>query len=435
MVSMLCFFNGLDVTLTLPGIAGMILSIGMAVDANVIIFTRTREELAGGRNVRDAIRIGFNKALSAVIDGNITTLIAAAILYFMGTGTIKGFAITLTLGILLSMFTALVITRFVMLALYGIGFKDVKYYGKQKEPKVRNYCGMRKRTYIISGVLICVGFVAMGIGASSGNGALNLSLDFTGGTAMTVTFNDELDVPGDDEDALRALIEEYAGTTDIQFQSVSGTTEVVIKTPVLDSESRGAVKEALAEAYDLDISTDIEEENISGVISSEMRQSAVISVILAALCIMLYIWIRFRDARFGLSAIIALLHDVLIVLMVYALVRISVGTTFIACMLTIVGYSINATIVVFDRVRENLKIMPYAEIEKVINTSISQTLTRSINTSFTTLIMVLMLYIMGVTSIREFALPMMVGIIGGTWSSVFISGTLWGIMKKKAKKA
>ena len=226
--AMLCFLNGLDVTLTLPGIAGIILSVGMAVDANVIIFTRIREEIAAGKNVREAIKIGFGKALSAVIDGNITTLIAAAVLYLKGTGTIKGFAITLALGIVLSMFTALVITRFVLMALYGIGFKDAKFYGKQKEAKVKNFCGMKKITYVIAVICICAGFVSMGVHASAGNKALNYSLDFTGGTAMTVNFKDYLEVPGSDEDDLRKLFESEAGTTDIQFQNVSGSPEIVI---------------------------------------------------------------------------------------------------------------------------------------------------------------------------------------------------------------
>lgn len=429
--AMLCFLNGLDVTLTLPGIAGIILSIGMAVDANVIIFTRIREEIAAGKHVQAAIKTGFGKALSAVLDGNITTLIAAAILYLKGTGTIKGFAITLALGIVLSMFTALVITRLVLMAMYGIGFRAEKYYGKQKDAKIRDYFGFKMIPYAISIILICVGFVAMGIHASSGEKALNYSLDFTGGTAMTVTFNDYLDVPGADEEDLRKLFEEYGGTTDVQFQNVAGSTEIVIKTPILEPEKRGAVKDALAEQYDISIADAIAEENISGVVSSEMRSDAILSVIIAAICILIYIWIRFKDLKFGASAVFALIHDVLIVLMVYAVLRISVGTTFIACMLTIVGYSINATIVIFDRIRENMHIMVKASTEEIVNTSISQTLSRSINTSLTTFVMVLVLYIMGVTSIREFALPMMAGIIGGTFSSVFITGTIWCLMKKK----
>lgn len=432
--SLMCFLNGLDITLTLPGMAGIILTIGMAVDANVIIFTRIREEISAGHSVREAISTGFSKALSAVLDGNITTLIAAAILYAMGTGTIRGFAITLTLGIVLSLFTALIITRLLVLGLYGIGFKDAKYYGRMKETKIRDYFNFKKISYAVSIILIIIGFVAMGINAGSGKRALNFSLDFTGGTAMTVMFNEPLDIPGEDEQALMKIFQDNAGTSDVQFQNVTGSNEIVIKTPILTAEQRGAVKDALSEAYNINAADAITEENISGTVSGEMRRDAIISVIIATLCILVYIWIRFRDLRFGASAVIALIHDVLIVLMVYAVMRIAVGTTFIACMLTIVGYSINATIVIFDRVRENLKLMPKATPAEIANKSISQTLSRSINTSLTTFIMLLVLFVMGVPSIREFVLPMMAGIIGGTWSSVCITATLWALMRGRKKK-
>lgn len=186
------------------------------------------------------------------------------------------------------------------------------------------------------------------------------------------------------------------------------------------------------EKYALEQS-DITEENISGTISGEMRTNAILSVIIAGIFIMIYIWVRFRDIKFGAGAIIACSMMYLSVLAVYSIARIPVGTTFIACMLTIVGYSINATIVVYDRIRENSHTMVKATTEEIVNTSISQTLSRSINTSLTTLIMVLLIYIMGVTSIKEFALPMMAGIIAGTFSSVFISGTIWAVMKGKKK--
>ena len=431
--SLMCFLNGLDITLTLPGMAGIILTIGMAVDANVIIFTRIREEISAGHGVREAIKTGFSKALSAVLDGNITTLIAAAILYAMGTGTIRGFAITLTLGILLSLFTALIVTRVLVYALYGIGFKDAKYYGRMKETKIRDYFNFKKISYAISIILIVIGFVAMGVHAGSGKRALNFSLDFTGGTAMTVMFNEPLEIPGEDEQALMKIFQDNAGTSDVQFQNVTGSNEIVIKTPILTVEQRGAVKDALSEAYSINAADAITEENISGTVSGEMRRDAIVSVIIATICILIYIWIRFRDLRFGASAVIALIHDVLIVLMVYAVLRIAVGTTFIACMLTIVGYSINATIVIFDRVRENLKLMPKATPAEIANKSISQTLSRSINTSLTTFIMLLVLFVMGVPSIREFVLPMMAGIIGGTWSSVCITATLWALMRGRKK--
>lgn len=430
---MLCLLNGLDVTLTLPGIAGIILSIGMAVDANVIIFTRIREEIAAGRNVREAIKIGFTKARSAILDGNITTLIAAAVLYLKGSGTIKGFSITLALGIVLSMFTALVITHFIVNVLYGLGFTDEKFYGKQKKSKVFPFVQKAKFFYIISAVVIIAGFAGMGVNHSKGSGAMNYSLDFTGGTSMTVTFNEMIDVTGNDGAELLKDITDTIGSGDVQLQNVKESNDIVIKTQVLDKDQRSALKDTLTEKYGVDEKL-ITEQSISAVVSGEMQKDAVVAVIIAGICMLIYIWLRFKDVKFGASAVLALLHDVLCVLTVYALVRIPVGNTFIACMLTIVGYSINATIVIFDRIRENRQIMYRESLDEIVNASISQTLSRSINTSLTTFIAVFVLWIMGVASIREFAMPLMAGIIFGAYSSVFITGTLWYVMKKKFGK-
>ncbi len=433
LVMMLCFLNALDVTLTLPGIAGIILSIGMAVDANVIIFTRVKEEIAKGHTVQSAMKLGYHKALSAILDGNITTLIAAAVLYIMGTGSIKGFATTLALGIVLSMITALFVTRIVMNGFYVMGITDEKFYGRQKEHKPFNFTGHKAIFYLISVIVIGAGLLTMGINGAGSGSTLNYSLDFTGGTSMTVTLDSYVDVTGDGGTALREMIEENTGITDIQLQNVQESNDVVIKTPVLDQSQRTALKEALAQDYGVE-DGEITESNISGVVSSEMRRNAVISVVISGILMLIYIWIRFKDFKIGASAVIALLHDVLVVLAVYAVVRIPVGNTFIACMLTIVGYSINATIVIFDRIRENRTLMEGASLEEITNVSITQTFSRSINTSFTTFIMVFMLFVLGVSSIREFALPLMAGIIAGAFSSVCISGTLWCIMKNRGKK-
>ena len=431
--AILCLLNGLDVTLTLPGIAGIILSIGMAVDANVIIFTRIREEIAAGRNVREAIKTGFTKARSAILDGNITTLIAAAVLYMKGSGTIKGFAITLALGIVLSMFTALVITHFIVNILYGLGFTSEKFYGKQKKRKVFPFVQKAKIFYIISAVVIIAGFVGMGLNHSKGSGAMNYSLDFTGGTSMNVTFNEMIDVTGSGGAELLKNITDTIGTGDVQLQNVKETNDIVIKTPVLDKDQRSALKDALTEKYGVDEKM-ITEQSISAVVSDEMQKDAVLAVVIAGICMLIYIWFRFKDVKFGASAVLALLHDVLCVLTVYALVRIPVGNTFIACMLTIVGYSINATIVIFDRIRENRQVMYRESLDEIVNASISQTLSRSINTSVTTFIAVFVLWILGVASIREFALPLMAGVIFGAYSSIFITGTLWYALKKLGKK-
>ena len=228
-------------------------------------------------------------------------------------------------------------------------------------------------------------------------------------------------------------ITDTIGTGDVQLQNVQGSNDIVIKTQILDKETRGDLKDVLVEKYGVDEKS-IEEQSISGVVSDEMQKDAILAVVIAGICMLIYIWFRFKDIKFGASAVFALLHDVLCVLTVYTLVRIPVGNTFIACMLTIVGYSINATIVIFDRIRENRQVMYRASLEDVVNSSITQTLSRSINTSLTTFISVFVLYIMGVASIREFALPLMAGIIAGAWSSIFITGTLWYLMKKTGKK-
>ena len=430
---MLVMLNAFDITLTLPGIAGIILSIGMAVDANVIIYARIREEIAIGKSVQGAIQTGFKKALSAIVDGNITTLIAALVLGMMGTGSVKGFAQTLAMGIILSMFTALVISRLLVNAFYALGVKDEKYYGRQKERKTINFLGKKNLCFIISLVLILAGPVAMGIFSSSEGKALNYSLEFMGGTSTNVTFNEDFSI--EDIDAkVKPVVQGVTGDADIQTQKVAGTKEVIIKTRELSLDERQSLNEALKENFDVDESL-ITAESISSTVSNEMRSDAVIAVVVATIFMLIYIWFRFKDIRFATSAVLALVHDVLVVLAFYAISRISIGNTFIACMLTIVGYSINATIVIFDRIRENLKGMSKKEdLAEVVNRSITQTLTRSIYTSFTTFIMIAMLFILGVPSIREFALPLIVGVVCGGYSSVCITGALWYVMKTKLGK-
>ena len=427
--------NGFDVTLTLPGIAGIILSIGMAVDANVIIFARIREEIATGKTVSSAINIGFKKALSAILDGNITTLIAAIVLGIMGTGAIKGFAQTLALGIVVSMFTALVITKLILKAFYALGIQNEKFYGTAKERKQINFLSKKAVFFCISAALIVAGFVFMGINKANTGEILNYSLEFKGGTSTNVTFNDNLTLAEIDSEVV-PVVSDIIGGGAIQTQKVQGSNEVIIKTKTLTVEQREAVNQALADKFAIDTEK-ITAETISSTISSEMRSDAILAVIIATICMLIYIWFRFSDVRFAASSVIALVHDVLVVLAFYAVVKVSVGSTFIACMLTIVGYSINATIVIFDRIRENMTTVSRKEdLQEVVNKSINQTLSRSIFTSLTTFVMVAALYVLGVTSIREFALPIMVGIICGTYSSVCLTGAMWYVFRTKfAKKA
>ena len=423
-----------NITLTLPGIAGIILGIGMAVDANVIIFARIREELATGKTVASSVKIGFNKALSAIIDGNITTLIAAVVLGLRGTGPIKGFAQTLALGIILSMFTAVFITRIILNALIGLGLDSVKLFGVAKEKKSINFLGKKHLFFGISVAAILVGFVVMGVQKGTGNGALNYSLDFMGGTQTTVTFTEDYSIERLDDEVVPG-IEEITGDANVQVQKVAGSNQVIFKTRTLDVEEREALDSMLEENFELDEAYPITAETISSTISSEAQTDAVVAVAIATICMLLYIWFRFKDIRFGASAVIALIHDVLVVLAFYAVTRVSVGSTFIACMLTIVGYSINATIVIFDRVRENMRSMTRRDdLQEVVNHSITQTLSRSIFTSLTTFIMVAALFVFGVSSIREFALPLMAGILCGTYSSVCVTGALWYVLRTKIKQ-
>ena len=429
----LVVLNAFDVTLTLPGIAGIILSIGMAVDANVIIFVRIREEIGAGKSVKTAIRTGFSKALSAIVDGNVTTLIAALVLGLKGSGSVKGFAQTLAIGIILSMFTALVISRLLINAFYVLGAKSEKLYGRQGERKVIDFVGKKFVYLIISGVLIVAGFVAMGVYAGKGDKALNYSLEFMGGDTTQITFNDKL---SDDEitNNLIPIFEDVTGDANVQKQRVEDSNDVIIKTRELSEEERATLNDKIIEKYGIDTSA-IQSESISSTVSNEMKQDAIVSVIIAAICMLIYIWFRFKDIRFATCSVIPLIHDVLVVLTFYAVARISVGNTFIACMLTIVGYSINATIVVFDRIRESMGGSKNKEnLAQVVNESITQTLTRSVYTSLTTFVMVLLLWILGVSSIREFAAPLMVGIVSGCYSSVCIAGTMWYLMKKGGSK-
>ena len=367
--------------------------------------------------------------MSAILDGNITTLIAAAVLWLRGSGPVKGFAQTLALGIVVSMFTALVVTRLLVYSFYAIGIRNPKVYGRVKEErKPIDFLGKKKVFFAISIALCLSGFVVMGINSARDVGALNYSLDFVGGTATTVTFDKEYTLEEVDSQMVPEL-EKITGDKNVQVQTVKGTNQVVFKTQTLDLEKREAFESYMQNEFG--VKEEIATENISSTVSSEMRMDAVIAVLIATIFMLLYIWFRFKDIRFASSAVLALLHDVLVVLAFYAIARVSVGNTFIACMLTIVGYSINATIVIFDRIRENLHSGSREKLAEIVNTSITQTLTRSIYTSFTTFVMVAVLYIMGVSSIREFAAPLMVGIVCGAYTSVCITGALWYVMKKK----
>ena len=424
------FIYWFEITLTLPGIAGIILGIGMAVDANVIVFARIREEIAGGKSVLAAVNEGYKKALSAILDGQVTTFIAALVLMVLGSGTVKGFAYTLMISIILSLFTALFIAKYLTRAFYGVGVRAEKFYGKAKKRKVIRFVQNRVKYFVISGVVILAGIGGMiYFGATSGN-ALNYSLEFVGGTSTTADFGKDYTAAEVEKDIVPS-VSKLLGNSAVQVTTVQGSHDVTLKTRTLSLDERQDLAALLEKDFNVDAST-IETQSISSTISGEMRTNAVKAVIISCIFMLLYIWFRFKDIRFASSAILALVHDVLVVVTAYALIRISVGSTFIACILTIVGYSVNDTIVIFDRIRENLHaIKKYSadQLADIAKESLTQTQSRSINTSLTTFVMVLLLFIFGHTSIREFSLPLMVGVLCGTYSSICIATELWYVMK------
>lgn len=435
--AMLLVLHALDVTLTLPGIAGILLSIGMAVDANCIIFSRVREELATGKTVSSAIKTGFSKALSAIIDGNVTTLIAAFVLYLRGSGTVKGFAQTLGIGIILSMFTAIFVTRLLMQAFCYLGCDNVKLYGLPRERKTIDFIGNWKKYVLISGavVVICIGGLIVN-GAARGT-LLNYSLDFIGGTSTSVSVDEQTEITDELKEDVLAEVKNITGLNgEVSTSDDKGVKKITVRTTALTEDQANEVRTGLADKFGVE-QGQVESETISASVSDEMKTDAVVATLIAIVCMLIYIWIRFRNIKTGASAVIALIHDVIVVFTVYVVASsvIQVGSTFIACILTIVGYSINDTIVVFDRIRENRKTASSrTDLAEVINKSITETLSRSINTSVTTFIMIFMLALLGVSSVRQFAIPLIVGVIAGCYSSICVASPLWYLIMGKGKK-
>lgn len=430
----LLFLNAFDMTLTLPGIAGIILSVGMSVDANVIVYARMREEIIAGKQIKTAIKDGFRKAASAILDGNIVAFVVSLILIWKGSGSVKGFGQTLAIGIALSVFTALVISRLLAHLLYNMGFKDIKYYGHHKARKTINFVSKKAVVFAIAVLLPLTGVIAMIANGSIGNGPLNYSVEFEGGTSTTIDFNQEYSID-DFNDKIKPVIADIIDSEDIQGQKINDTNQLVIKTVDIDADKRAELKTALIDQFGA-VEDSFETVYISSSISHEMLQDAFMAVAIGVVFMLIYIWFRFKDIWYASSAILALIHDVFVVVAFYAIFRTAVGNTFIACLLTILGYCINSTIVIFDRIRENLKKPGLKDnLKETVNVSITQTLTRSIYSSLTTFISIFVLYIMGVESIKDFALPIMVGIVAGVFSSVCVTGPLYYVMaKNKFKK-
>ena len=426
--------NGFDLTLTLSGIAGVILSIGMAVDANIIINTRIKEEIAAGKSIESAIDIGFKKASSAVIDGNVTTFIAAIVLMILTSGTIKGFAQTLAIGTVLSIFTALVVSRFFVKTMYNMGLDKQNMYGVQKERKPFHIIEKRVISFAVIAVIVVVAVVGLSANKSGNingrNMTLNYSIEFEGGINITANF-DKKYTTDEFNDTILPVIQEISGDAEAIANEVVGSNEFSVKVKQVDPSVINEIKDKLTSDYGV---TDFDYSEVGSTLSSEMRKNAIISVVVALIFMLLYIFVRFRDMRYAASAVITLICDIAIVFAFYVISYTSVGNTFIACMLTLVGYSINATIVIFDRVREHRKTdKEQTDILELGNRSITQTLSRTIYTSFTSFITIFFLYILGVSSLKEFAGPLMVGIIGGMFTNIFIPCSLWYMMMKKKK--
>jgi SecD/SecF fusion protein len=438
---LLVLLSAMGITLTLPGIAGIILSIGMATDANIIIFERLKEELLAKKTLRTAVDHAFRRALSAIFDSNITTLLVTLVLFWFGTGPVKGFAQTLALGTVISMFTAIVVTRTLLKALvklgvrnpalFRIGMKPVEADGEPAAAADRpafKIVEKRKKFYTVSACLLAVGVVFMIINGATGRQAFNLSVEFTGGLAMT------LDMGEDFSNAdISNIIHEVTGERSPQVQRLLGTNSVSVKLQTVDQETRERLISRLTERYpNLEVD---EVEDVSATIGAEMQRSAIIAVALACLAMLAYITLRFKDFGIGGAVVLGLLYDGLIVLAGYAIIRTPMNYAFIAAILTVLGYSINASIVMFDRLRENKKLLPNADAISLMNTSIRQTLTRSVFTTLTTLFTIVMIALLGVQSVREFLIPIIIGLLSGTYSSLFLVGGFWYVLSKKLKKA
>ena len=427
-------FSVARINLSLPGIAGIILSIGMAVDANVIIFERIKEELKAGKTVKSAIDSGFKRAFTAILDSNVTTLIASAVLFFMGTGTIVGFATTLGIGVLVSMFTALTITHFLLNRMVDFHIRNPKMYGlkpAKEEKKHFAILGHFKIFGSISSIVVLIGLVSL-ILLPFGKNFFNLSIDFAGGTEME--FNMHQTVTQDIQTEVADLFKQ---ATDMDASSVTSSgdanEQVLIRSTSIDSEKRQAVITAMNEKYSLTDEDLYGNEDVSASVGSDLQQSAILCSVVAIILMLIYITIRF-ELTSGLAAVCCLVHDLLVMLTVYVVLQIPLDTNFIAAALTIFGYSINASIIVFDRVRENLRTARKEPFEDVAERSVWQTMGRTINTTLTTLFTVGMVFIMGVPSLKQFTLPLIVGILAGGWSSILLSCSLWGKFRKKFRK-
>ena len=436
--------SSLGAVLTLPGIAGIILTIGMSVDANVLIYERIREELRNGKGLRLAIEDGYNNAYSSIIDANVTTLLTGIILYTFGTGPIKGFATTLIIGILTSLFAAIFITRLVISYRLNKG-KTISFATKLTEGAFKNinidFIGKRKRFYILSAVI-----VLLGIGSLVTKG-LNYGVDFVGGRTYVVRFDDTVN----NEELRSALTDVFVDADGLNYtpqvktfgddNQVKVTTSFMIENsePTTDLIVESKLSEGLSTTgleYEI-----MSSQKVGPTIADDIKDAAVWSVIFSLLVIFLYILVRFRKWQFSLGAVVAVFHDVLIVLSIFSIFygilpfSLEIDQAFIAAILTIIGYSLNDTVVVFDRVREYMNDNKKKGVHELINGALNSTLSRTINTSLTTFCVLLIIFIFGGEVIRGFMFALMVGVVVGTYSSLFVASPIMlDTIKKKEEK-
>ena len=447
--------------MTLPGIAGIILSIGMAIDANIIIFERIKDEYKLGKSIEASAKTGFRRAISAIADSNITTFVAGIVLYIFGQGTIKGFAHVLLVGIIISVICALVISRFLIKIFLGLS-KSERFFGLKREGEAENKLQRKeftivqnkKRFFTVSLAIIFAGLLMTAIFG------LNRGIDFTGGNIITASIGPEIE-QGDNFSQISATInksiDDYASENGLSIDKgvaqLAGSTSnkgitirynirnikddsiLSVKSNELNLKINQDLKAKIAELNIPDTNYKYDSTIVGSTISGELVMSAFYSVLIAAVLMLIYLAFRF-ELLMGAASVIALLHDVLIMIAFVAIFRYQINSSFIAAMITIIGYSINATIVIFDRVRENTKRLSMREssYEEIGNKSIKETIMRSINTSITTMLTILLLFILGVPSIKEFAFPIMIGLIAGTYSSVFISVSVWVMLKNYSDK-
>ncbi len=396
-------------TLTLPGIAGLVLTVGMAVDANVLIFERIKEELKTGKTLHSGIVSGYNRAFLTILDANVTTLITALILFQFGTGPVRGFATTLSIGILASVFTAIVVTRVILdLLTQNKVISRLKMLHLIREPNI-DFIGHRKIAYIASVVIILIGMTAF-----ARRGEKNFGIDFTGGTVQQLRFTNPVSI-----EEIRASLATI-GMADASVQQFGGNKEVIIRTfeDISDSVINTFRADFTGNPFEV-----TRVEKVGPAIGKDLREKALLALLYAMIGICIYISLRF-EFKFAIAAIIALFHDVLVAVAALALTGREISIPVIAALLTVVGYSINDTIVIFDRIREDLKIMRKSSYKDILNRSVNQTLSRTLLTSLTTLFVVLSLFLFGGEVINDFSFVLLVGVVVGTYSSIFVAGSI-----------